>query len=141
VPNGNSATKRKYIGEPVYVRTRQHPHSSKAVAIRLIRSARRSHQSGGGVAIAAHARIRLRFDLNQAIPVECMLKSVLMMSFTYRCPRTGQEVYGHVVVELINGQTYELVTCTVCGDTHLINSKTGRLLERANHDGHAFRAG
>jgi DNA-directed RNA polymerase subunit RPC12/RpoP len=63
-----------------------------------------------------------------------------MLSFTYRCPRTGQEVHGHVVVELINGQTYKLVTCTACGGTHLINPKTSRLLERANQDGQAFRA-
>jgi DNA-directed RNA polymerase subunit RPC12/RpoP len=69
-----------------------------------------------------------------------MLKCFLMMSFTYRCPRTGQEVHGHVVVELIDGETYELVTCTACGGTHLINSKTGRLLAHANQDGHAFRA-
>jgi hypothetical protein len=69
-----------------------------------------------------------------------MLKFFLMISFTYRCPRTGQEVYGHVAAELINGETYELVTCTACGDTHLINLKAGRLLERANQDGQAFRA-
>ena len=61
-----------------------------------------------------------------------MLNCFLMMSFTYRCPRTGQEVHGHVAAELINGETYELVTCTACGDTHLINLKAGRLLERAN---------
>jgi hypothetical protein len=60
-----------------------------------------------------------------------MLNCFLMMSFTYRCPRTGQEVYGHVAAELINGETYELVTCTACGDTHLINLKAGRLLEQA----------
>jgi ABC-type nitrate/sulfonate/bicarbonate transport system ATPase subunit len=60
-----------------------------------------------------------------------MLRFFLMISFTYRCPRTGQEVYGHVAAELINGETYELVTCTACGDTHLINLKAGRLLEEA----------
>jgi predicted RNA-binding Zn-ribbon protein involved in translation (DUF1610 family) len=60
-----------------------------------------------------------------------MLKSLLMISFTYRCPRTGQEIHGNVAVELINGETYELVTCTACGGTHVINSKTGRLLEPA----------
>jgi DNA-directed RNA polymerase subunit RPC12/RpoP len=63
-----------------------------------------------------------------------------MSSFTYQCPRTGQEVHGHVAAELINGQTYELVTCTACGGTHLIMHKTSRLLERANQDGQAFRA-
>ena len=79
----------------------------------------------------ASSRIRLLFDLNQAIPVQCMLKFFLMISFTYRCPRTGQEVHGHVADELIDGETYELVTCTACSGTHLINPKTGRLLEQA----------
>ena len=76
------------------------------------------------------ARVRLRFDLNQGIPVQCMLRFFLMISFTYRCPRTGQEVHGHVADELI-GETYELVTCTACGGTHLVGPKTGRLLEPA----------
>jgi hypothetical protein len=80
------------------------------------------------------------FDLDQRASVQRMLNCFLMMSFTYRCPRTGQEVHGHVVVELINGQTYELVTCTACSGTHLIKHKTGRLLERANQDWQAFRA-
>ena len=74
---------------------------------------------------------RLRVDLSQAIPVQCMLKSFSMISFTYRCPSTGQEVHGHVADELIEGETYEVVTCTACGGTHLINPKTGRLLEQA----------
>ena len=60
-----------------------------------------------------------------------MLKSFLMIPFTYRCPRTAQEIHGHVVIELIDGETYELVTCTACGDTHLIDLKMGRLLEQA----------
>jgi hypothetical protein len=55
----------------------------------------------------------------------------LMISFTYQCPRTGQKVQGHVADELIDGETFELVTCTACGGTHLINPKTGRLLEQA----------
>jgi hypothetical protein len=80
------------------------------------------------------------FDLDQRASVQRMLNCFLMMSFTYRCPRTGQEVHGHVVVELINGQTYELVTCTACSDAHLINLEAGRLLKRANQDGQAFRA-
>ena len=60
-----------------------------------------------------------------------MLTSFLMISFTYQCPRTGQKVHGHVADELIEGETYEVVTCTACGGTHLINPKTGRLLEQA----------
>jgi DNA-directed RNA polymerase subunit RPC12/RpoP len=54
-----------------------------------------------------------------------------MISFMYRCPKTGQEVHGRVAHELFDGETYEVVTCTACGGTHLINPKTGRLLEQA----------
>jgi hypothetical protein len=54
-----------------------------------------------------------------------------MISFTYRCPRTGQNVYGHVANDLIGGETYEPVTCTECGRTHLVNLMTGELLEEA----------
>jgi hypothetical protein len=55
-----------------------------------------------------------------------------MLSFTYRCPRTGQIVHGHVADDLISGsETYEPVTCTACGGIHLINHKTGKLLEQA----------
>jgi predicted RNA-binding Zn-ribbon protein involved in translation (DUF1610 family) len=54
-----------------------------------------------------------------------------MISFTYQCPRTGQKVQGHVADLLIVGETYVPVTCTACGGTHLVNPKTGRLLEPA----------
>jgi DNA-directed RNA polymerase subunit RPC12/RpoP len=53
-----------------------------------------------------------------------------MLSFKYRCPRTGQIVHGHVADDLISsGEAYEAVTCTACGGTHLVNQKTGKLLE------------
>jgi hypothetical protein len=55
-----------------------------------------------------------------------------MLSFKYRCPRTGQIVHGHVADVLISdGETYEPLTCTACGGIHLINHKTGKLLEQA----------
>ena len=78
------------------------------------------------------ARVRLRFDLNQALPVQYMITFFLMISFTHQCPRTGQQVQGHVTNVLIEDDgTYELVTCTACGRTHLVNPKTGRLLDQA----------
>jgi len=53
-------------------------------------------------------------------------------AFVYRCPRTGQQVQGHVTDVLIEDDgTYEPVTCIACGRTHLVNPKTGRLLEPA----------
>jgi|SRR5690242_8659583 hypothetical protein len=74
---------------------------------------------------------RLQFDFNQGTRVQFALTFFLMISFIYRCPKTGQEVHGRVADRLIDGETYELVTCTACGGTHLINPKTGRLLEQA----------
>jgi hypothetical protein len=54
-----------------------------------------------------------------------------MMSFAYRWPRTGQQVHGHIADDLIGGEEYEPVSCTACGGTHLVNPKTGKLLEEA----------
>ena len=54
-----------------------------------------------------------------------------MMSFTYRCPGTGQQVHGHFADDLISGETYEPVTCLACGSIHLVNPKTGKVLEAA----------
>ena len=54
-----------------------------------------------------------------------------MISFTYRCPRTGQNVHGHVANDQIGSETYQPVTCSECGHTHLVNLKTGELLEEA----------
>ena len=52
-----------------------------------------------------------------------------MIAFIYRCPRTGQEVQGWATADLGDGETYEPVTCTACGRIHLVNSKSGKLLE------------
>ena len=56
------------------------------------------------------------------------------MMFAYRCPRTGQQVHGYRADDLIGGETYEPVTCTACGNTHLVNLKTGKLLEEAERE-------
>jgi hypothetical protein len=53
------------------------------------------------------------------------------MMFAYRCPRTGQQVHGHVADDLIESETYEPVIYTACGNTHLVNLKTGKLIEEA----------
>ena len=77
-----------------------------------------------------HLIARRRVDLYQRPPVQFML-GLRMVSFKYRCPRTGQQVHGHVADGLIDGDAYEPVICTACGATHLVNPKTGRLLEEA----------
>ena len=53
-----------------------------------------------------------------------------MIAFVYCCPATGLKVQGHVA-ELLDGETYEPVTCTACGGIHLVNPKTGKVLEAA----------
>jgi hypothetical protein len=47
----------------------------------------------------------------------------------YRCPRTGLMVQGWIADEPMSGETYESVTCTACSRVHLINPKTGKILE------------
>ncbi len=56
---------------------------------------------------------------------------LVMLAFVYRCPATGQKVQGHVPDEVIDGATYEAVTCTACGRVHLVNPKSGKVLEPA----------
>jgi hypothetical protein len=51
--------------------------------------------------------------------------------FTYRCPRTGQQVQGWAAADLGDGETYEPETCTACGRVHLVNPKSGEVLESA----------
>ena len=52
-----------------------------------------------------------------------------MTAFMFRCPRTGQKIEGHTPDNLIEGEEYVPVACTACGGTHLVNPKTGKLLE------------
>ena len=47
----------------------------------------------------------------------------------YHCPRTGLMVQGWIADEPMTGETYEPVTCTACDRVHLINPKTGKILE------------
>jgi hypothetical protein len=54
-----------------------------------------------------------------------------MVHFTYRCPRTGQQVQGWAADDLTEGEIYEPVTCIACGRIHLVNSKSGKVLEAA----------
>jgi hypothetical protein len=55
-----------------------------------------------------------------------------MVFLTYRCPRTGLQVQGCAAADpLIDGEIYEPVTCTACGRIHLVNLKSGKVLESA----------
>jgi hypothetical protein len=52
------------------------------------------------------------------------------LAFVYRCSATGLKVQGHVADDLID-TTYEPVTCIACGRVHLVNPKSGKVLEPA----------
>ena len=56
---------------------------------------------------------------------------VPMVHFTYRCPRTGQQVQGWAADDLIDGEIYGPVTCIACGRILLVNFKSGKVLESA----------
>lgn len=55
-----------------------------------------------------------------------------MIAFVYRCPSTGLKVQGHVADDLIDGDTYDPVTCTACGRVPLVDPKSGKVLEPEN---------
>jgi hypothetical protein len=54
-----------------------------------------------------------------------------MAAFIYRCPATGYNVQGFVADDPTNVSegVFQPVTCTVCARVHLVNPKTGGLLE------------
>lgn len=54
---------------------------------------------------------------------------VIMVSLVYRCPRIGLKVQGWVSDDPTNNEVYDPVTCIACGRVHLINPKTGKILE------------
>ena len=72
------------------------------------------------------------FSLSPPWPLQRSRKCNLpMIPFTYRCPQTGQQVQGWAADDLTEGETYEPVTCTACGRIHLVNPKSGKVLESA----------
>jgi hypothetical protein len=53
-----------------------------------------------------------------------------MPTFIFRCPNTGLIVQGWSAEEIPDDEpdTYETITCTACGQLHLVNRGTGRVL-------------
>jgi hypothetical protein len=60
-----------------------------------------------------------------------MVGGMANYAFVYRCPATGLKVQGHVADDLIGGATYEAVSCIACARVHLVNPKSGKVLEPA----------
>ena len=56
-----------------------------------------------------------------------------MASFLYRCPNTGQTMQGWVADDPSDGKgdtRYEEIACIACSRLHLVNLKTGKVLDR-----------
>jgi hypothetical protein len=49
-----------------------------------------------------------------------------MTTFTYRCPNTGFRVQGYAANILEN--YYTAVSCIMCGQAHLVDPGTGKLV-------------
>jgi hypothetical protein len=52
-----------------------------------------------------------------------------MSSFAYRCPSTGTRVESYDPVKTSDG-AYEVVMCVMCGEVHLVNLVTGKILSQ-----------
>jgi hypothetical protein len=49
-----------------------------------------------------------------------------MLTFIYRCPKTGFKVQGWIADEPADSSAIVPVTCLACSSTHLVNPATGR---------------
>ena len=58
------------------------------------------------------------------------------MPFLFRCPITGTEVQGFLAHETPSEDpnSFEPVTCLACGQVHLVNFKTGKVLDERSED-------
>lgn len=58
------------------------------------------------------------------------------MPFLFRCPITGSEVQGFLAQETPSEDpnSFEPVTCLACGQVHLVNFKTGKVLDERSED-------
>jgi hypothetical protein len=78
-------------------------------------------------------RLTLRYVKSAAARLD--INFAMKMTFLYRCPTTGLRVQGLVVDadggdknDSKNDERYEAVTCLACGQVHLVNPKTGRVV-------------
>ena len=51
-----------------------------------------------------------------------------MRTFLYRCPRTNFKVQGHVDFDPPRRDDYVAQQCPLCGQAHLVNPFTGKLV-------------
>ena len=73
----------------------------------------------------------LRLLGTHTVPVSAAFRDEAMATFVYRCPKTRLRVQGWVADDPIHPekQSYEAVTCLVCGGVHLVNPASGRTID------------
>lgn len=53
-----------------------------------------------------------------------------MPAILFRCPNNGQRAQGWIADDpiLLGDLSYDTVSCAACGQSHMINPKTGKVL-------------
>jgi len=53
-----------------------------------------------------------------------------MTTFLYRCPNTGQKVQGWIADDVsdIAPEAFVSISCSACGQAHLVHPKTGKVV-------------
>jgi len=59
-----------------------------------------------------------------------------MPTILFRCPNTGRRIQGWMADDPIrlDGHSYETVSCSACGQIHLVNPETGKVLGEDDDD-------
>ncbi len=53
-----------------------------------------------------------------------------MVRYCYCCPAAGENVEGFTASDLASENTgYEIVACLACSSTHMVNPRTGKVLD------------
>ena len=95
---------------------------------------KRAHKFGVAQGEVASGRAALTEPLwllgTRTIPVSAAFHDEAMATFLYRCPETRLRVQGWVAdaPNQPEKQSYEAVTCLVCGSMHLVNPVTGKTI-------------
>jgi hypothetical protein len=52
-----------------------------------------------------------------------------MATFVFLCPNEALKVQAFTAEEIEPGDTYETLNCLACGRPHIVNLRTGRVVE------------
>lgn len=79
------------------------------------------------------AQVQLAGCLNLSdatVPSVPRFSGATMATIVFRCPDTGLQIQGSIAEDPIcfDDQSYETVSCSACGQIHLVNPKTGKVI-------------